>query len=120
MFQFGSMKPPRTGAQKPARLPIMFIDPDTVPAYLPPTSMHDPQAGGITRSLQKLAMPIAAMAQRGSARLMEITIRIDAPRNPPQAIRRRPMRTLPAHFAMRSASVPERSDPRPPHRKSMF
>ena len=26
--------------------------------------MHDPQAGGITRSLQKLAMPIAAIALR--------------------------------------------------------
>src|SRR2546426_9135735 len=32
--------PPITGAQNPARFPVVFIEPDTVPAYLPPMSMH--------------------------------------------------------------------------------
>ena len=36
--------PPRTGATNPARLPIMFIEPETVPAYLPPMSMQAAQA----------------------------------------------------------------------------
>ena len=50
------------GATAPARFPIMFIDPDKVPAYLPPTSMAVAQAWGITRSLQKLAKPINRIA----------------------------------------------------------
>ncbi len=54
------------GARMPAKLPIMFMEPATVPAYFPPISMQAPQAPGMTRSFEKLAMPIASMHQRGS------------------------------------------------------
>ena len=47
--------PPTCGATNPARLPIMFIEPETVPAYRPPTSIQVAHAPGITRSLKKLA-----------------------------------------------------------------
>src|SRR6476619_3244791 len=41
----------------PAMLPNMFIAPDTVPAYRPPMSMHPAHAAGITKSLNKPAIP---------------------------------------------------------------
>src|SRR5436190_7892350 len=92
----------------------MFIDPDTVPANFPPISMQEPQAGGITRSFEKLARPIAAMAQRGSVRLIEIVSIMDAPRKPVHAVSLRLRRTLPVHFANRLARMPDVKHPMPP------
>ena len=60
-----------TGTYRPEALaaptlPIMFILPESVPAYLPPTSMQVLQLPGMVRSLQKLANPMASMASSGS------------------------------------------------------
>ena len=54
------------GATAAPMLPIMFMLPESVPAYFAPTSMQVLQLPGIVRSLQKLANPIASMASNGS------------------------------------------------------
>ena len=43
-------------------LPSIFMAPETVPANFPPISMALAHAPGITRSLQKLAAPMASTA----------------------------------------------------------
>ena len=53
------------GDAPPPALPSMFMVAETVPAYLPPTSMQAPQEPGITRSFAKLAKPMASMAATG-------------------------------------------------------
>src|SRR6185503_10991016 len=63
---YSSTLPTTYGPATPPRLPIMFMLPDIVPAYLPPTSMHVLQLPGMVRSLQKLAIPIASIASRAS------------------------------------------------------
>jgi hypothetical protein len=42
--------PKTIGETEAARLPAIFITPDTVPLYSPPTSMGTAQAGLITNS----------------------------------------------------------------------
>ena len=59
-------RPTTKGPAMPPKLPIMFMLPETVPAYLPPMSMQVAQLPGIVRSLQKLAMPIESIASNGS------------------------------------------------------
>ena len=56
-----------SGEIAPPILPAMFIAPESEPACVPPTSMQVAQAPGITRSLEKLAMPIASVASSGSS-----------------------------------------------------
>ena len=60
------MYPPVMGATTPPRFPIMFIEPASVPVNFPPTSMHAPQAPGMMKSFEKLAMPMASMPHNGS------------------------------------------------------
>ncbi len=60
-----STKPMTIGPAMPPKLPIMFMLPETVPAYLPPMSVHDAQLPGIVRSLQKLARPMAKIVSTG-------------------------------------------------------
>ena len=60
------IKPITSGATAAPMLPIMFILPESVPAYSAPTSMQVLQLPGIVRSLQKLADPMASMASNGS------------------------------------------------------
>ena len=55
-------QPPMAGAANVARFPIMFMEPETVPAYLPPMSITAVHAGGMVTSFEKLAMPMAIMA----------------------------------------------------------
>ena len=46
---------------------IAGLDPETVPAYFPPTSMHAAHAPGMTRSLQKLAIPMKNMVMMAAS-----------------------------------------------------
>src|ERR1700691_1149809 len=69
------------------KLPIIFIAADSVAPYLPPTSMQAPHEPGITRSLLKLASPIAIMAGTGLCMRVETIRRRLAPLNPTYASR---------------------------------
>src|SRR5579872_1697660 len=108
------MRPIAVGETAPPRLPIMFMVPESVPAYLPPTSIHVPQEPGITRSLQKLAKPIATMADTGLARCTERMRSRLAPVNPMQAMSFRVRETLLSRRAMGVEIRPQKNDPRPP------
>ena len=55
------------GATNPARLPIMFMEPERSGILAADVHAGGPRAG-ITRSLQKLAKPIASMTQVVSSR----------------------------------------------------
>ena len=79
--------------------PIMFIAPETVPEYRPPMSMHAAHAGGITKSLKKLARLRTSMAVIGSWILVNTKLRIDASVNPVTARIRRAIDTLFGHAA---------------------
>src|SRR6185295_9842320 len=76
--------------------------PEMVPAYLPPRSMVAPQAQGITRSLQKLAMAMVNIARTGSFTLVDKTKQPQAPANPLLATMRRVLAISPIQRAMRS------------------
>src|ERR1043166_3892382 len=78
-----------TGATKPAKLPHIFIAPESVPAYLPPTSIAADQALGITRSFAKLATAMLRMAVSGSCVNVDATKKVAAPANPRQEMVRR-------------------------------
>ena len=54
-----------SGQSAPPKLPHIFIAPESVPACSPPISATELHATGITKSLQKLAMPIASIAASG-------------------------------------------------------
>src|SRR5215471_21209472 len=88
------MYPIIIGPRPPPTLPQKFIAPDRVPAYLPPMSIADAQACGITRSLQKLASAIAPTAYTGSFIHVETTRNPLAPMKPIQAMMRRLLVTL--------------------------
>src|SRR6186713_2481393 len=103
-----------SGAARPAKLPIMFIDPDSVPANLPPTSMQAPQAFGITRSLQKLAIPMASIAGNGEPSWVAVYIKVAAPAKPIVDIMRRALRVLLIFAANRGEMKPENMAPMPP------
>src|ERR1035438_1564623 len=68
-----------TGANAPPMFPTMFMVPETVPAYWPPTSMAAVQAPGITRSFEKLATPMASIARSGSCNVVETSTNAEAP-----------------------------------------
>ena len=53
------------GARLPPTALAMFITPESVPVWRPPTSMAAAQLTGMTKSLAKLAKPMATMAQNG-------------------------------------------------------
>src|SRR5437867_6633116 len=82
------------GHMAPPTLPIMFMAPEIVPAYLPPTSMQAPHEPGITRSFEKLANPIAIIAATGLARWTDRTRSALAPVTPMNAITFRVAATL--------------------------
>src|SRR5258707_1038553 len=110
-----SRNPPNAGAANAARLPIMFIDPATVPAYFPPISMQVFQDGGIVRSLQKLAIPIRNMPQNASSRRVDMNKNAAAPRNPITEMKRRAIVTLPIACATLGASSPQIIEANPPN-----
>src|SRR5579864_13948 len=104
------------GDTTPPRLPIMFMVPDSVPAYLPPTSIQAAQLPGITRSLEKLAIPITIMAQVGSRSRLERIRNPVAPAKPMQAIRRRLLPTSPVQRFISGYRIPQTNDPHPPRK----
>src|ERR1700719_4862809 len=91
----------------------MFIEPETVPAYLPPISMQAAQLGGITISLQKPAMPMASITQLGLCRRVAKARKRPAPRKPKVAIRRR-LRVSPMRSPRRVETEPHNSETTPP------
>src|SRR5678815_4313585 len=78
--------------------------PETVPAYLPPRSIVAPQAHGITRSLQKLAMAMVSIARTGLLTPVDNTKHPHAPANPEQATIRRVLATSRVQRVRRSAT----------------
>jgi hypothetical protein len=69
------------GETEAARLPAIFITPDTVPLYSPPTSMGTAQAGLITNSRknsdpvkQKIAVPACCVTAAGIKQAAEPSI----------------------------------------------
>src|SRR5437879_4299297 len=102
------------GETTPPKLPIIFMAPDSVPAYLPPTSMQAPQLPGIAKSFEKLAIPMESIAQRGSGRNVDKIRNPVAPVKPRQAINRRVLTTLPVHLATGPEMNPQKSEPSPP------
>ena len=55
----------RIGARLPPTALAMFMMPESVPVWRPPTSIAAAQLTGMTKSLAKLAKPIAIIAQSG-------------------------------------------------------
>ena len=60
----------------------MFIVPESVPAYFPPTSMQAAQLPGITKSLKKLEKPMANIANVASGSEFETSDIPAAPTKP--------------------------------------
>src|SRR5437762_396493 len=87
----------------PQRLgfPPVAIQPATVPAYLPPTSIAAFHEGGVSRSFEKLAAPIASTQIRGSVIRVATMRKHAAPRSPVVASRRRAFARLPRTRASR-------------------
>ena len=54
------------GARLPPTALAMFITPESVPVWRPPTSIAAAQLTGMTKSFAKLAKPMAIMAHSGS------------------------------------------------------
>src|SRR2546428_11528063 len=100
LLEYSRIRGVTLGATKPARLPIIFMLPESEPAYLPPTSMHAPQAPGIARSLEKLARPIESMASKGSLIWTETSNSTAALANPMNAMARRVFAVLPRNRAI--------------------
>src|SRR5947209_6122286 len=92
----------------------MFMEPDTVPAYFPPISMHAAHDGGMARSLQKLANPMVSMAAMGDFICTASSSSNAAPANPAQASKRRLVVTLPTERATHGEISPQNAHPRPP------
>jgi len=57
--------PVRMGATLPPTALAMFITPESVPVWRPPTSIAAAQLTGMTKSFAKLAKPIAIIAHVG-------------------------------------------------------
>ena len=95
-------------------LPIMFIAPETVPAYRPPTSIVPAHAAGITKSLKKPANPSTTIARTGSEIPVKMKMHAEAPTNPVTATIRRAVATLPDIRANRGIAVAETRQPTPP------
>src|SRR5262245_17772327 len=83
-----------SGDSAPPTLPHIFMAPDTVPAFLPPISIADDHAPGITRSLKKLAKAIQIIAFTPLFTVVEYTRNPQAPVNPIAATTRRMTVTL--------------------------
>src|SRR6202011_1797044 len=92
----------------------MFIVPESVPANFPPTSMQAPQDVGITRSLQKLANPMASIDHKGSCSCVESSTSTLAPAKPVIASVRRATRRLPVLRVNHAEKNPQKSEPKPP------
>ena len=75
--------------------------------------MQAPQAGGIARSLQKLARPIATMAQIGSTSQIETSSIAPAPAKPTEARSLRAQAT-PMRRERPAVAKPETKQPMPP------
>src|SRR5262245_42968157 len=103
-----------SGDIAPPMLPAIFIAPERDPACFPPMSMQAAHAPGITRSLQKLAMPIASVAYRGSFRYVDRIRKPAAPVNPTYPMIRLVCATLPIAFARREEINTLTGLPRPP------
>src|SRR5258706_16003755 len=109
--------PVMTGAKAPPKLPIMFIEPESVPAYLPPISMQAPQLPGITRSLEKLANPMKREAITGSLICPERKSIADAEQKPRIPKKRRVLATLPILRATMGEIQPPKKEPMPPKKR---
>src|SRR5579862_3334118 len=93
----------------------MFIEPATVPAYLPPISMQEFQEQGIVRSFAKLATPIISIPSSGSSKRVEIHRNTAALKNPVTEISRRASVRFPRRRAILGEARPHRSEPNPPN-----
>src|SRR6202041_3366489 len=89
------MYPIASGHKAPPMFPDMFIAPESDPACTPPTSIAAPQAPGITRSLEKLAIAMESMANSGLATTVEKSRKPLAPVKPMYAMIRRDRPTSP-------------------------
>src|SRR5262245_47123872 len=108
------MNPVTAGARAPPKLPIMFIDPERVPAYLPPISMQAPQLPGMTRSLEKLANPMKRAAITGSLMCPERNSRAEAEQKPRIPKKRLVLATLPIFRAAMGEIQPQENEPMQP------
>ena len=76
--------------------------------------MQADHAPGITRSLQKLAIPIRNITNSASVAVVETNSITAAPKKPMHAISLRVNRRLPVNFATRADMKPQISAPKPP------
>src|SRR6185369_7226398 len=97
----------------PARFPIRFMAPETDAAYRPPTSMHDAQACGTTRSLKNAAAAINAIVVFTSGMRAANERKQPAPSKPVHAIHFRVRAVLPVHAVTRLEINPQNSEPIP-------
>src|SRR5437899_512878 len=111
--------PPIIVELAPARLPMRFMAPETDAAYLPPTSMQEAHACGITRSLKKDAAAINAMAAFTSGMRAASNKNRPAPRKPALAISLRVRAMLPVHMVMRELAMPQNKEPIPLNRSGI-
>ena len=77
------------GNTNPAKLPVMFIIPETVPAYSWPTSMQTAQHEAIVISPKNDAMEMVSTAVTGSWIATLASMQIEPTRNPEKPIYRR-------------------------------
>ena len=110
---FDKRYPPIMVELAPARLPIRFIVPATEAAYFPPTSMHDAQACGTTRSLKNAAAAMNAMVVFTSGMWAATERKTPAPRKPVQAMNFRVRAMLPVQTVTRPATNPQNREPIP-------
>src|SRR5260370_1259178 len=102
------------GESAPPMFPAMFIIPDTVPEYLPPTSMGTAQDGPMVHSRKNMAAVKQYTAVEASAVNAAGTMNTTQPNMPVMAPAPPGNLVLPVFFKSQTGSRPPTASPTPP------